>query len=198
MSEVDQLEERIENPSRELAKFRAWFVEFDARVWGRPDRGGRQAASLMAASPKLVPTIRLGRPRAWKCLTLAAVLGRTLSTLAEGASATAQGMGWVRRRPHESAGHANCQSSPLVGRRRPCSAARRTSRCDTHVRGTRDRIAREEYRDNLAAANSNAPIPARRRKGSGSRHDSATHAQCRERYSFGIGATEHTKLCPSP
>jgi hypothetical protein len=34
MSEVEQLEQRIENLSpQELAKFRAWFVEFDARVW---------------------------------------------------------------------------------------------------------------------------------------------------------------------
>jgi hypothetical protein len=34
MSEVEQLEQRIENLSlQDLAKLRAWFVEFDARLW---------------------------------------------------------------------------------------------------------------------------------------------------------------------
>lgn len=34
MSEVEKLAERIERLSRdELKAFRAWFVEFDARVW---------------------------------------------------------------------------------------------------------------------------------------------------------------------
>ena len=34
MSEVEQLEQRIENLSQEdLAKLRAWFTEFDARLW---------------------------------------------------------------------------------------------------------------------------------------------------------------------
>ena len=34
MSEVEQLERQIESlPPQELAKFRAWFVEFDARLW---------------------------------------------------------------------------------------------------------------------------------------------------------------------
>ena len=33
MSEIEQLEQGIEKLSpRDLAKFRAWFVEFDARV----------------------------------------------------------------------------------------------------------------------------------------------------------------------
>ena len=36
MSEVEQLENRIQNLSpEELAKFRAWFLEFDARVWDK-------------------------------------------------------------------------------------------------------------------------------------------------------------------
>ena len=34
MSEIDQMEQRIKNLSqRDLAKFRAWFVEYDARLW---------------------------------------------------------------------------------------------------------------------------------------------------------------------
>ena len=34
MSEVKQLEQRVLNlPPKDLAEFRAWFLEFDARVW---------------------------------------------------------------------------------------------------------------------------------------------------------------------
>jgi hypothetical protein len=34
MSEVEQLEQRIQGLSpEELAEFRAWFLAFDARVW---------------------------------------------------------------------------------------------------------------------------------------------------------------------
>jgi hypothetical protein len=34
MSEVEQLEQRVSNlPPKDLAQFRAWFLEFDARMW---------------------------------------------------------------------------------------------------------------------------------------------------------------------
>ena len=34
MSEIEQLEKRVSNLSpKDLAQFRAWFLEFDARVW---------------------------------------------------------------------------------------------------------------------------------------------------------------------
>ena len=34
MSEVEQLEQRVSNlPPKDLAQFRAWFLEFDARRW---------------------------------------------------------------------------------------------------------------------------------------------------------------------
>ncbi len=34
MSELEDLERRIQNlPAGELAKFRAWFIEFDHLVW---------------------------------------------------------------------------------------------------------------------------------------------------------------------
>jgi len=34
MSEIDQLEQRVKKLSQQdLAEFRAWFVEYDARVW---------------------------------------------------------------------------------------------------------------------------------------------------------------------
>jgi hypothetical protein len=36
MTEIEKLEKRIENLSpEELAKFRNWFIEFDARLWDR-------------------------------------------------------------------------------------------------------------------------------------------------------------------
>jgi len=34
MSEVEQLEQRVSNlQPKDLAQFRAWFLEFDAHVW---------------------------------------------------------------------------------------------------------------------------------------------------------------------
>ncbi|MEK6787125.1 MAG: hypothetical protein AABY61_16745 [Nitrospirota bacterium] len=34
MSEVKQLEQRVSNPPpKDLAQFRAWFLEFDAHLW---------------------------------------------------------------------------------------------------------------------------------------------------------------------
>ncbi len=34
MSELEQLEQQVLNlPSQDLAQFREWFLEFDARVW---------------------------------------------------------------------------------------------------------------------------------------------------------------------
>lgn len=36
MGEIEKLEQRIENlPPEDLAKFRAWFAEFDAQAWDR-------------------------------------------------------------------------------------------------------------------------------------------------------------------
>jgi len=36
MTEIEKLEKRIESLSpEELAKFRTWFIEFDARLWDR-------------------------------------------------------------------------------------------------------------------------------------------------------------------
>lgn len=36
MSEIEQLEQKIQNlPEADLAKFRAWFAEFDANAWDR-------------------------------------------------------------------------------------------------------------------------------------------------------------------
>ncbi len=36
MGEIEKLEQSIENlPPEDLAKFRAWFAEFDAQAWDR-------------------------------------------------------------------------------------------------------------------------------------------------------------------
>ena len=47
MSEVEQIERRIEGLSPEdLAKFRAWFLEYDARAWDRQIEGDSKAGRL--------------------------------------------------------------------------------------------------------------------------------------------------------
>ena len=47
MSEVEQLEQRIGNLSpQDLAKFRAWFIEFDARVWDAQIEADAKAGKL--------------------------------------------------------------------------------------------------------------------------------------------------------
>jgi hypothetical protein len=47
MSEIEQLEQAIENLSpQELAKLRAWFVEFDARVWDAQIEADAKAGKL--------------------------------------------------------------------------------------------------------------------------------------------------------
>ncbi len=47
MSELEQIERRIQSlPAEDLAKLRAWFLEFDARVWDEQDRRGRQSRQV--------------------------------------------------------------------------------------------------------------------------------------------------------
>ena len=47
MSELDQLEQRIQKLSPdELAKFRAWFVEFDHLIWDRQIEADSKAGKL--------------------------------------------------------------------------------------------------------------------------------------------------------
>ena len=47
MSEVEQIECRIKNLSpEELAKFHAWYVEFDAQEWGRQIEADSAAGKL--------------------------------------------------------------------------------------------------------------------------------------------------------
>ncbi|MBX3303686.1 MAG: hypothetical protein KF693_15825 [Nitrospira sp.] len=47
MSEVEQLEQRISNlPPKDLAQFRAWFLEFDARLWDQQIETDLKAGKL--------------------------------------------------------------------------------------------------------------------------------------------------------
>jgi len=47
VSEVEQIEQRIESLLHDdLAKFRAWFVAFDARTWDEQIEADRKAGKL--------------------------------------------------------------------------------------------------------------------------------------------------------
>lgn len=47
MSELEELEKRIRNlPPEDLAKFRAWFVEFDHLMWERQIESDANAGKL--------------------------------------------------------------------------------------------------------------------------------------------------------
>jgi hypothetical protein len=47
MSDVEQLERQVERLSfDDLAKFRAWFIEFDARAWDKQIEADLKAGKL--------------------------------------------------------------------------------------------------------------------------------------------------------
>ena len=47
MSEIEQLEQTVSNLSpQDLAQFRAWFLEFDARVWDEQIASDLKAGKL--------------------------------------------------------------------------------------------------------------------------------------------------------
>ncbi len=47
MSEIEQIEQSIRKLSTEqLAKFRAWFIEFDARAWDRQIEADQRAGKF--------------------------------------------------------------------------------------------------------------------------------------------------------
>ncbi len=64
MSEVEQLERRIENLTpRDLAKFRAWFVELDARVWDQQIEADAKAGKLDGRIAEALADYKTGRAR---------------------------------------------------------------------------------------------------------------------------------------
>ena len=64
MSEIEQLEQVIENLSpRDLAKFRAWFVEFDARVWDAQIEEDAKAGKLDGLITEALADYKAGKAR---------------------------------------------------------------------------------------------------------------------------------------
>jgi hypothetical protein len=64
MSEVEQLEQRIEKLSpQDLAKFRAWFVEFDARAWDDQIEADAKAGKLDGLVAEALADYKAGKAR---------------------------------------------------------------------------------------------------------------------------------------
>ena len=64
MTEVEQLESRIQNLSpEELAKFRAWFLEFDARVWDKQIEADLKAGKLSGLIAEALADYKAGKAR---------------------------------------------------------------------------------------------------------------------------------------
>jgi hypothetical protein len=64
MSEIEQLEDRIQHLSpQDLAKFRAWFFEFDARVWDQQIEADLRAGKLNGLVADALAEYKAGRVR---------------------------------------------------------------------------------------------------------------------------------------
>ncbi len=64
MSEIEQLEERIQHLSpQDLAKFRAWFFEFDARVWDQQIEADLRDGKLNGMVADALAEYKAGRAR---------------------------------------------------------------------------------------------------------------------------------------
>ena len=64
MTEVEKLEKRIEGLSpEELAKFRSWFIEFDARAWDRQIEADSKAGKLDRLADSALADYKSGRSK---------------------------------------------------------------------------------------------------------------------------------------
>jgi hypothetical protein len=64
LSEVEQLEKQIEKLSAEdLAKFRTWFLEFDARVWDAQIEADLKAGKLKGLVAEALAEYKVGKAR---------------------------------------------------------------------------------------------------------------------------------------
>ena len=64
MSEVEQLEKQIEKLSAEdLARFRTWFLEFDARVWDDQIEADLKAGKLKGLIAEALAEYKAGKAR---------------------------------------------------------------------------------------------------------------------------------------
>ena len=64
MSELEQLEKQIKNlPPAELAKFRAWFSEFDHLVWDKQIEADAKAGKLDGVVAQALSDFKAGKAR---------------------------------------------------------------------------------------------------------------------------------------
>ena len=64
MSTVQEIERAVSDLSpEELSRFRAWFLEFDARVWDREIEEDVAAGRLDALAEEALSDLRAGRTR---------------------------------------------------------------------------------------------------------------------------------------
>ena len=64
MSELEELERRIQDlPADELAKFRAWFIEFDHLIWDRQIEADSKAGKLDRLVSEAIADYRAGKAR---------------------------------------------------------------------------------------------------------------------------------------
>ena len=71
MSELDQLEQRIQKLSPdELAKFRAWFIEFDHLIWEKQIEADSKAGKLDGLSAEAQADYKAGKAARIEALLL--------------------------------------------------------------------------------------------------------------------------------
>lgn len=64
MSELEQLEQRIRDlPAEELARFRAWFVEFDHLVWDKQIEADSKTGKLDGLAAQALADYKAGKAR---------------------------------------------------------------------------------------------------------------------------------------
>ena len=64
MREIEQLERRIESlPPQDLARFRAWFLEFDARLWDAQIEADAKAGKLDGLINEALADYKAGKAR---------------------------------------------------------------------------------------------------------------------------------------
>jgi hypothetical protein len=64
MGKIEQIEDHIRNLSpEELAKFRAWFAEFDAQAWDRQIEADSKAGKLDRLIEKSLAEHKAGKSR---------------------------------------------------------------------------------------------------------------------------------------
>jgi hypothetical protein len=64
MSEIEQLEQRIESLSpQDLARFRTWFLAFDARVWDAQIEADAKSGKLDGLINEALADYKAGKAR---------------------------------------------------------------------------------------------------------------------------------------